>query len=292
MSSTPTILPGLAAVADRYDAFILDLWGCVHDGLKPYAGVPETLAAMRAAGKKVLMLSNVPRRVPPVVEMLARMGIGPTLYDVVLSSGESAWRGLKARGDEAHRSLGRVGFHLGPDRDTTIYDADVATRTTDPLAADFVLCTGPLEDYAPLDAYEDLLATLRRRDLPMLCANPDLWVMRGDKRLICAGLLAQRYEQLGGRVTYHGKPHAPIYATALELLGGPARRRVLCVGDGVLTDIAGANAAGLDSALIPGGIHGEPHGLFMGEMPDAARLASLLAAHPPRPTYAIPMLAW
>ncbi|MBM3522503.1 MAG: TIGR01459 family HAD-type hydrolase, partial [Alphaproteobacteria bacterium] len=285
MSSTTTILTGLAAVAHRYDAFILDLWGCVHDGLKPYPGVPGTLAAMRAAAKKVLMLSNVPRRVAPVKAMLAGMGIGPELYDVVLSSGESAWRGLAARGDEAHRRLGRVGFHLGPDRDTTIYDADAALRTTDPLAADFVLCTGPLADYAPLEDYEALLSTLRGRDLPMLCANPDLWVMRGDKRLICAGLLAQRYEQLGGHVTYHGKPHAPIYAMALELLGGLPKRRVLCVGDGVLTDIAGANAAGLDSALIPGGIHGEPHGLFMGEMPEPGRLAALLSEHEPRPTY-------
>lgn len=292
MTKAPTILPGLAAVADRYDAFILDLWGCVHDGLKPYPGVPETLAAMRRSGKKVLMLSNVPRRVPPVKEMLARMGIGSELYDVVLSSGESAWRALKARTDAAHRALGRVGLHLGPDRDTTIFDEDAAVRTLDPAAADFILCTGPLEDYAPLEACEDLLATCRRRDLPMLCANPDLWVMRGDRRLVCAGLIAQRYAELGGHVIYHGKPHGPVYATALELLGGPPRGRVLCVGDGVLTDIAGANAAGLDCALIPGGIHGEPHGLHMGEMPDPARLAALLAEHPPKPTYAIPQLAW
>lgn len=292
MTSEPTILSGLAVVAERYDAFVLDLWGCVHDGLKPYPGAAETLAAMRGAGKKVLLLSNVPRRVGPVHEMLARMGIGRDLYDIILSSGESAWRSLKMRSDAAHAALGRVGLHLGPDRDTTIFDEGTATRTLDPAAADFIVCTGPLEDYAPLEAYEDLLATCRKRDLPMLCANPDLWVMRGDKRLICAGLIAQRYAAMGGRVIYHGKPHAPIYATALELLGGPSRSRVLCVGDGVLTDIAGANGAGIDSALIPGGIHGEEHGLHMGEMPDAARLAALLAPHAFRPTYAIPSLRW
>jgi HAD superfamily hydrolase (TIGR01459 family) len=288
----PVILPGLAQVADRYDAFILDLWGCVHDGLKPYPGVPEALGAMRGAGKKVLMLSNVPRRVAPVREMLARMGIGSDLYDVILSSGESAWRSLKLRNDPAHAALGPVGYHLGPARDVTIFEDGAATRTEDIEAADFVLCTGPHEDYAPLDAHEQTLARCRARNLPMLCANPDLWVMRGDKRLICAGLIAQRYATMGARVIYHGKPHTPVYSTALELLGGVPRGRVLCVGDGVLTDIAGANAAGFDSALIPGGIHGEAHGLFMGELPAASRLALLLAEHTARPTYAIPSLRW
>jgi len=286
------ILPGLAAVASRYDAFVLDLWGCVHDGIRPYPGVPETLAAMRASGRRVLMLSNVPRRVAPVLEMLARMGIGGELYDVVLSSGESAWRALRARADAAHAALGQVGFHLGPARDVTIFDEGAATRTEDVAAADFVLCTGPREDLAPLEAHEELLAAFAARRLPMLCANPDLWVMRGDARLVCAGLVAQRYEQLGGKVLYHGKPHGAVYDAALDLLGNPPRARVLCVGDGLLTDIAGANAAGIDCALIPGGVHGEAHGLHMGEMPDPARLAALLEGHAARPTWAIPSLRW
>ena len=288
----PTILPGLASVAGRYDAFVLDLWGCVHDGLKPYPLVPETLAAMRAAGKRVLMLSNVPRRVAPVHDMLAGMGIGRDLYDLVLSSGESAWRALKLRADAAHAALGRTGYHLGPARDVTIFDEGAAERSTDIATADFILCTGPQTDLAPLEAHEDLLAAARRRDLPMLCANPDLWVMRGDQRLVCAGLIAARYAALGGRVVYHGKPHHAVYDTALDLLGKPPRGRVLCVGDGVLTDIAGAVGAGLDCALIPGGIHGAAHGLAMGEMPDAARLDALLAGHAVRPTYAIPSLRW
>lgn len=292
MKIEPIILPGLAAVAARYDAFILDLWGCVHDGLKPYPGVPEALAALRSAGKRVLMLSNVPRRVAPVQEMLARMGIGAEFYDLILSSGESAWRALKLRNDPAHAGLGRIGYHLGPARDVTIFEDDAALRTEEPAAADFVLCTGPLEDHASLDRHEPILAQCRARGLPMLCANPDLWVMRGEHRLVCAGLIAQRYAELGGRVLYHGKPHPQVYATALELLGRPARARVLCVGDGMLTDIAGANAAGIDSALIPGGVHGEAHGLVMGELPVADRLAALLAEHEARPSYAIPSLRW
>jgi ribonucleotide monophosphatase NagD (HAD superfamily) len=116
--------------------------------------------------------------------------------------------------------------------------------------------------------------------------------MRGDARLVCAGLIAQRYAQLGGQVLYHGKPHAAVYDAALDLLGNPPRARVLCVGDGLLTDIAGANAAGIDCALIPGGVHGEAHGLHMGEMPDPARLAALLEGHEARPTWAIPSLRW
>lgn len=290
--SPPVILPGLAAVAARYDAFVLDLWGCVHDGIKPYPGVPETLAAMRGAGKRVLMLSNVPRRVAPVHDMLAAMGIGRDLYDVVLSSGESAWRALKARADAQHAALGRRGYHLGPARDVTIFDDGAATRSDAVADADFVLCTGPRTDLASLEEHEDLLAAFRARDLPMLCANPDLWVMRGTQRLVCAGLIAERYAALGGRVVYHGKPHGAVYAAALDLLGGPPRARVLCVGDGLLTDIAGAVAAGMDCALIPGGIHGAGHGLLMGEAPDPARLEALLAGHDARPTYAIPSLRW
>ncbi len=292
MTAQPIILPGLAAVAARYDAFILDLWGCVHDGLTPYPGAPEALTAMRGAGKRVLLLSNVPRRVTPVREMLQRMGIGPELYDLILSSGESAWRALKLRNDPVHAGLGRIGYHLGPSRDVTIFEDGAAIRTEDPAAADFVLCTGPHEDTASLESHEATLQRCRARALPMLCANPDLLVMRGDQQLICAGLIAQRYAELGGRVIHHGKPHPQVYATALELLGRPSRARVLCVGDGMLTDIAGANATGLDSALIPGGIHGDAHGLFMGELPQAAPLAALLAEHAARPTYAIPSLRW
>jgi HAD superfamily hydrolase (TIGR01459 family) len=288
----PQILPGLAPIADRYDAFVLDLWGCVHDGIRPYPGVPEALAAMRAAGKRVLMLSNVPRRVAPVHEMLAGMGIGPDRYDVVLSSGESAWRALKLRPDAAHAALGRVGYHLGPARDVTIFDDGAAIRASVLSAADFLLCTGPQTDLAPLEAHEDLLAASLARGLPMLCANPDLWVMRGDQRLICAGLIAARYRALGGRVLYHGKPHRAVYDAALELLGRPARGRVLCVGDGLLTDIAGAVAAGLDCALIPGGVHGEAHGMAMGAPPDPVRLDAMLDGHAARPTYAIPSLRW
>jgi len=292
VGARPSILPGLAAVAARYEAFVLDLWGCVHDGIRPYPGVPETLAAMRGAGKRVLMLSNVPRRVAPVHEMLAAMGIGPALYDTVLSSGESAWRALKARADAAHAALGQRGFHLGPARDVTIFDDGAAMRCDAVADADFVLCTGPRSDLAALEEHEDLLAAFRARDLPMLCANPDLWVMRGTQRLVCAGLIAERYAALGGRVVYHGKPHGAVYAAALDLLGGPPRERVLCVGDGLLTDIAGAAGAGLDSALIPGGIHGAAHGLTMGEAPDPGRLAELLAGHAVLPTYAIPSLRW
>lgn len=286
------ILPGLSAIADRYDAFILDLWGCVHDGVAPYPGVLDTLAAMREAGKKVLLLSNVPRRVAPVREMLARMDIGESLYDAILSSGESAWRALTRRSDPEHAALGRIGLHLGPARDVTIFDEGAAERSNDPGRADFVLCTGPKEDLAPLEAHDAILAACAARGLPMLCANPDLWVMRGEQRLICAGLIAQSYAERGGTVLYHGKPYPAVYGGALDLLGQPSPARVLCVGDGLLTDIAGANAMGLDSALIPGGIHGAAHGLLMGALPDPTRLAALLAQHDARPNYAIPSLRW
>ena len=155
-----------------------------------------------------------------------------------------------------------------------------------------MLFTGPNDDAWGLAQHEGLLAASRARDLRGVCANPDREVIRGTQRLICAGALAEAYEARGGEVRWHGKPHAPIYALALERLGRPDRARVLCVGDGLHTDIAGAAAAGLDSAFIPGGIHGAAHGLAMGEAPDAARLAAQLAGAPAPPSYAIPALVW
>ena len=178
---------GVRAVGDLFAAELRRIgmqtrWIDMPDGMHRAGHLVATTGGSK--GKRVLMLSNVPRRVAPVYDMLAAMGIGRDLYDLVLSSGESAWRALRQRPDAAHLSLGKVGYHLGPARDVTIFDDGAATRGTDIATADFILCTGPHTDLAPLEDHEALLVAARARDLPMLCANPDLWVMRGDQRLV------------------------------------------------------------------------------------------------------------
>lgn len=137
-----------------------------------------------------------------------------------------------------------------------------------------------------------MLQAARKRNLPLVCANPDLEVLRGETRLICAGALAARYEEIGGEVIYHGKPHEVTYRVALDLLGHPIPDRVLCVGDGLRTDILGAVRAGLPSAFILGGVHAKDLGIRMGEVPKPARLATLLASFGVTPTYVLPALRW
>jgi HAD superfamily hydrolase (TIGR01459 family) len=289
----PPLIEGLRSVVDRHDAYILDLWGCVHNGLAPFPGVIDALRQLKRAGKRVLLLSNAPRRASVVVDQLARVfGIGPDLYDSVLTSGEVAWQALSRRDDPQHAKLGRHCLHIGPERDLGMFEGNGLVRVDNVARADFLLATGPNDDRDDVAAHESVLQAARKRNLPLVCANPDLEVLRGETRLICAGALAARYEEIGGEVIYHGKPHEVTYRVALDLLGHPIPDRVLCVGDGLRTDILGAVRAGLPSAFILGGVHAKDLGIRMGEVPKPARLATLLASFGVTPTYVLPALRW
>ena len=293
MSASPSpVVAGLSAIADRYDAFILDLWGCIHNGIEPYPGVLDALQRLRAAGKKLLVLSNAPRRADVVAGVIDRMGIPPSLFDAVMSSGEATWQALATRDDPWHARLGKSCLHVGPARDISLYEGNGLTLVKIPAEADFVLMTGPTDDSLGLDAHEDLLRACLARKLPMVCANPDLEVMKGEQWMICAGALALRYEEMGGDVRQHGKPYPDIYVRSLALLGNPDRSRTLGVGDSLRTDIAVAAAAGIHSLLISGGIHGREFGVAMGETPDPAKLAAWLAKAAVKPTYIAPGLRW
>ncbi|HEX2115439.1 MAG TPA: TIGR01459 family HAD-type hydrolase [Alphaproteobacteria bacterium] len=291
--AAPPVIAGLRDIADRYDAYILDLWGCVHNGIAPFPRAKDALKQLKDSGKRVLLLSNAPRRASVIVEQLARIhGIGGDLYDAVLTSGEVAWQALQRPDDAEHATLGTRALHIGPERDLGMFEGSGIVRVTDPAGADFILATGPNTDDLDVAAHESLLRDSLARKLPLVCANPDLEVIRGETRLVCAGAIAQRYADLGGEVIYHGKPHAVTYRVALETLGSPDPARVLCVGDGLRTDILGANRAGLASAFIPGGIHDADLGIRMGETPDPARVAALLARFGASATYVLPGLKW
>ena len=245
------LLPGLGVLAGQYDGFILDLWGVLHDGERPMAGAVDAVERLRQAGKRIVILSNAPRRAAGVIRRISEIGIPRALYDELLSSGEATWRWLKDG-----QPAGQRFYPIMAARDGNMREGlDLEPAPIE--AADFILNTG-VESSA--DKIEDFEAVLRKgamRDLLMVCANPDLVVIHAGKQEICAGALAQRYEQLGGRVQYFGKPHPPIYRDCLALLGIAERRRILAVGDSLRTDIAGANAAGLDGLLVLGGIHQE-----------------------------------
>jgi HAD superfamily hydrolase (TIGR01459 family) len=280
------VLDGIATLAERYDGFVLDIWGVIHDGRAPYPGVAPALAALRARGKRVALLSNAPRRAWVVDALLTGMGLDRALWDATVTSGELAWMAL-AEG----KGYGRRALHIGPERDlSTVEGLDIAL-TADPAEADWVLNTGPDPERGNGDVapYRAMLEACAARGLPMLCVNPDRHVMIGESRVICAGALADLYLALGGpKAREIGKPDPAAYGPVLAALGIADPRRVVAIGDSPHTDLAGAEAAGLDAVWALTGLAAHAHG----EAPDPAALAEAASRQGVRPIAALTGLRW
>ena len=280
---------GIAVIAGLYDAFVLDVWGVIHDGTTLYPGVVDTLDRLTGAGKPFVMLTNAPRRSAAVAAAMIDMGMPEAHCGRILSSGEATFLDMKERRDPFYAGLGNNCFHIGPARDRNLLDGlgwDEAEAMAD---ADLILNTGPWEDGETVADYEDRLAEGAARDLPMVCANPDLEVIRGGRRLVCAGALAVRYEELGGAVRWFGKPKAEIYDYCFRTLAGIERSRIAAVGDSFRTDLAGAHNAGIAPVLVVGGIHGDELG---GSPPDPGRLAELADRWGVWPAASVPTFRW
>jgi HAD superfamily hydrolase (TIGR01459 family) len=276
-----------ADIADRYDAVFCDLWGVVHNGRSVFAGVRECLRAFRAGGGTVVLISNVPKPRDPIFGQLARLGVMDDCYDAIVTSGDAIRAALAARAPGPY-------VRIGPSDDGVLWDGLDLRETSDLSDAAFIAISGlddPLTE-TPED-YRARLALGVARDLELLCANPDLVVRVGDRLIACAGAVAQEYAAMGGRVVMAGKPHAPIYDLAfgeLTRLRGPiVRSRVLCIGDGVITDVLGANAQGLDCLFIASGIHGET--LKTDGVLDAAKVRAALTAEGAHARYVMAALA-
>jgi HAD superfamily hydrolase (TIGR01459 family) len=285
-------LSGVHEIASQYDGFILDLWGLIHDGETPYPPAKATLAALKAAGKKTLLLSNAPRRAYALVEAMTRMDIDRSLYGEVLSSGEATRDALIVRNDPAFARLGRRVYHLGPERDRSVFDQTGLEITADVTAAEFILNTGPRELTDQVADYQAVLNQGLARALPMVCANPDLLVIRGGKPVICAGAIATHYITMGGHVTYRGKPDPAIYRLAASMLGVADPRRIVVCGDALETDVKGANSVGFDSVWCTGGIHAAELGCAYGVPADPTKTESLATRFGQMPTATIPGFIW
>jgi len=286
------IVDGLASLAGDYDGFIVDLWGTVHNGVAPLPGAIDCLENLKATGKPVLVLSNAPRRAADVAERMRAMGIPDASYDAVFSSGEAAHIALRDRPDRFHAGLGRACFMLGPPDDDSVIAGLDYERVDSIKAAHFILAIGAYRSGDKARDYDGLLAGATERRLAMVCANPDMEVLRGGAREICAGAIADRFQTFGGEVHYHGKPHPPIYEASLDVMGLGKNARILAIGDALPTDIKGANAAGFDALLITGGIHAETLGIEAGEAPESAALERLMAKHGTRPRAAAAAFKW
>jgi len=287
---TVRLYDGMRGLAPRYDGFILDLWGVVHDGTAPFPGVLDCMQRLLDAGKRLVLLSNAPRRADDVVRRIAAIGVPAGLYHGVMSSGEEAWLCLHRRDEPFYASLGRRCLQIGSDRDLEMREGLDLDFVDDPAAADFILNTGPAEWDDTVETYAPVLHAARRRDLPMVCANPDLVVIHAGRPALCAGALAEEYQRLGGRVRWHGKPHPSVYDSCLKLLGISDRSHILAIGDSLRTDIAGAAKAGIDSLLIAGGVHAAD--FTAGVKLDLARIEAAIAESGTHPVGVAARFAW
>jgi HAD superfamily hydrolase (TIGR01459 family) len=285
-------LIGFAALADRFDGFILDLWGVIHDGVTAFPSAVDCLRRLRAAGKPTLLLSNVPRPTRDAQALMRRIGVADDLYTDILTSGEAVRRALQDPPNLWWAELGRHVFHLGPERDRGVLDGLSFIAVPDPAEANFVLNTGPDDHRNPSDMaeFEPVLEKCAQRHLPMICANPDLVVVRGGVRVLCAGALAERYRELGGDVCSLGKPDPAIYQPVLERLGLPPDR-ILAVGDALHTDIAGAGGVGIAACWVLGGIHGAKLRDVDGQF-DSVRAETEARTAGLSPLATVPYFAW
>jgi len=288
MPAPPAFIDGFAALAPHYDVVLCDVWGVVHNGVRAFADACEALARVRAGGGTVLLITNAPRPAPVVVRLLDRLDVPHDAYDGIVSSGDVTQDVMLERRDQ------RV-FTIGPQRDLPTF-TELGIQFAPAESADYVVCTGLFDDDTETpDDYRGLLADLRKRDLFMVCANPDLVVERGERLVYCAGAIADLYASLGGRVLYAGKPHRPIYDTALARASaarGTATplARVLAIGDSVRTDLAGANGVGIDCLFVTAGIHAEELGGR--ENPHAALLEKIFAGAETYPKAVMRRLVW
>lgn len=285
----PPLVSGLSAFANDYDVILCDIWGVVHNGVAAFPAACTALQNARDEGKHVVLVSNAPRPNSAVMTILDGLGAPRSAYDAIVTSGDVTRTLL------AEQPATKV-FHLGPERDLPLFDTLEMERA--PLEqAQMVVCTGLFDDSVETaDDYAEMLAAMKMRDLPFICANPDIVVERGAQLIYCAGAIAVAYEALGGKVTYCGKPHMPIYDVALRtatlLRDAPVEKaRVLGIGDALRTDILGASRAGFDSLFIAAGIHAGELNADDNTPPDADALKGLFAGQP-QPRGVMSRLAW
>ncbi len=288
----PTFCSGLADLASRYRGFIVDPWGVLHDGATPYPAALGGLAELRAAGKRVALLSNSGRRAASHRQRLAGLGITADLYDALVTSGEATWRALAGRSDPWFAGLGRRCVLWSRAGDRSLVDDQKLELVADLERADFLLLAG-IEDDARLEQFTAALERAAARGLPMICANPDVVAVQpGGGFGIAPGAVARHYQDLGGRVVHVGKPHRPVFELCLEMLAPLAPGEVLVVGNSVAHDIAGGAGMGLATALIMAGIHAPLFDLERGLSANAAALDRLQAEYGARPDWVLPRFRW
>ncbi|MEM0909285.1 MAG: TIGR01459 family HAD-type hydrolase [Pseudomonadota bacterium] len=283
MTAAP--LAGLSSIADDYDAILCDVWGVVHNGIAAHHSAADALAQFRALGKPAVLVTNAPRPAAPIIAQLNHLGVRADAYDHVVSSGDVVRQHLK---DARYQSI----YYIGPSRDHPLFEGVTVTFTEDAGAADAIVVTDLRSDDHMPDDYREELRALVPSSVPFISANPDVVVERGGNIVYCGGALAQMFDDLGGSARQFGKPHRPIYDRALEVIAeaAPGAKRILAIGDGLPTDITGANRHGLDVLFITDGIHA--HEIGVPGAPDHDKLHERLGTEGLTANHYMPKLAW
>jgi HAD superfamily hydrolase (TIGR01459 family) len=283
---TAKIITALADISDHYDAVLCDVWGVIHNGRAAFGVACDALAAFKAQGKPVILISNAPRPSSIIPGQLKHLGVRADSWDAIVTSGDATRAEIEKRGPR--------GYKIGPSKDEGLYDGlPVDFRPLE--SADYVICTGLRDDLSePPESYRAELEGLAARKLPFICANPDRVVQFGGQLIPCAGALADIYEDLGGEVIMAGKPFPPIYeltVAAANAVAGKSldRSRLLCIGDGVQTDVAGAFNQKLDCLFVAAGIHADE--LSGQDGLDSMKVDAFLAANKTHARWAIDGLA-
>lgn len=288
----PPLVAGLAELAGRYDGLLVDLWGCLHNGVAAYPDAVDALQRFRAGGGRVVLVSNAPRRNEAVERQIEAFGVPRDAWDAVMTAGEALRLEIEEADDPWYAGLGDAFHHIGTERDANLLEGLRFHRAASPEDADFVLCCGIRQSGDTLESFAGELGLCLERGLPLASANPDRFVLRGPSREICAGSLAAWYREQGGDARQEGKPYPAVYRRCRALLGGIAPERVLALGDGIETDVLGARDAGFDALWITGGLPAH----FWGVAPDCApphdRVLAACAEHGVRPVGVMPLLRW
>lgn len=263
--TVPAFTEHFSALAPNYDFVLSDVWGVVHNGVAAFPAACDALQRFRAGGGTVVLITNAPRPSNNVEMLIKQLGVPRDAYDGIVSSGDVTRGVIKER-------PGQSIFHLGPERDLPIFEG-LGVKFANAESADYAVCSGLFHDETETpDDYRAVLETLRKRNLFMVCANPDKVVHRGDKLIFCAGAIADVYRDIGGEVLYAGKPYKPIYEACVAKVPEAKRQRVLAIGDSVRTDLTGAHGFGVDFLFLTAGIHIDE----LGDEPSAEAMMKLL----------------
>ena len=295
MVGNTSFCDGLYDLVDSYDGFILDQWGVLHDGIKPYDGILNALRQLKANNKQVIILSNSGKRSDYNKQRLAELGFKKTMYKEVISAGEVTWQGLKNRDEGIFKELAdkKYCYLISRANDRSLLEGLDDIEVVDDIDdAEFILITGTDAPAKSIDDYEPILRQAAVRRIPAFCANPDEVTVFGNERAMGPGAIAKKYQEFGGVSHMIGKPYAPIFKHCINMFDDIIPSRMVMIGDSLYHDVAGANAIDMDSVFITGGLHAKEFKKLSTEEEKHRHVEHLIKQYVARPLWVMESLIW